>query len=64
MNKTLGNRLDRLAARLLPSGPPLFLQIVYVSSDGRKENGPLLQVGGGTPTTAPKGSANLPKRPP
>ncbi len=46
MNRTLSRRLDRLAARVLPVGEPLKIQIQYVSPDGEVTDGPLVTIGG------------------
>jgi len=52
MNKTLSRRLDRLTERVLPSGPPRMIRVVYVSPNGVEENGALIDVGGRGPRPA------------
>ena len=40
ISSKLTRRLQELEAQLLPAGPPHVIQLVWVSSDGTKEDGP------------------------
>lgn len=43
--RNLAQRLKRLEARLIPTGEPLVIQILWVSPDGSAVDGPRLTVG-------------------
>ncbi len=51
ISRNLAQRLERLETRLLPVGEPVVIQITFVSSDGRRVDGPRFTVprGGGQP---------------
>jgi hypothetical protein len=40
ISSKLSARLERLESRLTPAGEPKVLQVVYITPDGRSEDGP------------------------
>jgi hypothetical protein len=42
MTKTLARRLNKLEEQLRPGEEPKVWQVVYVGSDGSRENGPTI----------------------
>jgi hypothetical protein len=46
IGRKLSARLERLESRFLPSGEPIVLQVVFISPDGRAEDGPRYTVPG------------------
>jgi hypothetical protein len=44
VSRKLSARLERLESRFIPAGEPIVLQVVYISPDGRAEDGPQLTV--------------------
>ncbi len=41
INKTLARRLEQLEERMLPTGEPMIINIVYVNPDGSVDGEPL-----------------------
>jgi hypothetical protein len=46
IGRTLSRRVQKLEARLAPSGEPIIIQIKYVSPDGMVRDGPRIGCGG------------------
>jgi hypothetical protein len=46
IGRTLAKRLDRLETRMLPSGEPMIMQIVFVAADGTEADGPRFVIPG------------------
>jgi hypothetical protein len=61
INRNLSRRLERLEALVIPTGPPLVIQIVFVDSNDERELGPRIEI-----PAAPVGSKGpwgRPRRP-
>ena len=41
INKTLARRLEQLEERMLPTGEPMIINVVYVNPDGSVDGEPL-----------------------
>jgi hypothetical protein len=44
MSKALSRRLERLEEEMKPVGEPKVIQVVFVSPDGTKKNGPRFEI--------------------
>jgi hypothetical protein len=42
--RNITRRLERLEEETLPVGDPMVIQIIYVSGDGTRENGPRYEI--------------------
>jgi hypothetical protein len=44
MSKTVARRLERLEEETLPVGEPKVIQVVFVSPDGTRKDGPRFEI--------------------